>query len=362
MIVRDEAETIGPCLDSVKHLIDHWVICDTGSIDATTEVIEQRLAGVPGELHRDQWRDFGHNRTLLMQRARGQADYLLLMDADWRLEAADGAFEKLTADAYLVTHAGPVEYKNKLLVRGILDWRYEGVVHEFITSPDERSCETLSGVRVRMEGAGGARSGRWERDRALLTAQLERHPDDARSAFYLAQTYRDLGQPLVAADLYERRAAMGGWDEEVYFSLLQAGVLRAENDQWPQGLELLVRAFEHRPARLESLYELASRLRLRGQYESAYLFASRGLNRQPPPDLLFVQPWIYRYGMLFEFSISAYWTGNTHQARNACDRLLQIKDLPDIYRQQTIENRRFCEQRLAANRRERTPPGTNTGR
>jgi hypothetical protein len=31
MIVKNEAEVIERCFASVRHLIDHWVICDTGS-------------------------------------------------------------------------------------------------------------------------------------------------------------------------------------------------------------------------------------------------------------------------------------------------------------------------------------------
>ena len=82
MIVRDEAEVIGRCIESVRERIDYWVICDTGSTDATREIVRDALAGVPGELHQRKWVDFGHNRTELLRLARGKADYLLLLDAD----------------------------------------------------------------------------------------------------------------------------------------------------------------------------------------------------------------------------------------------------------------------------------------
>src|ERR1700760_3257859 len=91
MIVRDEAETIERCLASCRELIDYWVICDTGSVDDTPERILRALEGVPGELHHHQWRDFAHNRTLLMQLAQGKADHLLLLDADWTVRAEPGA-------------------------------------------------------------------------------------------------------------------------------------------------------------------------------------------------------------------------------------------------------------------------------
>jgi tetratricopeptide (TPR) repeat protein len=353
MIVRDEESTIERCLESCRDLIDYWVICDTGSVDTTPAVIERALAGIPGELHHDEWHNFAHNRTRLMEFARGKADYLLLLDADWTVEAAPGVFEDLTADSYMVVHAGHTEFLNKRVVSGAIDWHFEGATHEFIASPEDRTCGRLDGLVIHVESIGGARTGRWHRDKAILSEALQRDENDCRSAFYLAQTYRDLGETRQAIEMYERRATMGGWGEEVYCSLHQAGVLRAELGDWPQAMALLIAAFESRPARLESLYELSSRLRMRGEHETAHLFAMRGLNRSPPPDLLFVQPWVYRWGMLFEFSITAYWTGHTVEALRACNRLLSIPDLPDEYRDQTKANRRFCRERLAQRQQER---------
>ncbi|WP_406862863.1 hypothetical protein ABZO31_21520 [Streptomyces sp. HUAS MG47] len=58
---------------------------------------------------------------------------------------------------------------------------------------------------------------------------------------------RDLGRTDEAVELYERRAAMGGWDEEVAYALLQAGILTADAGDWPAAAELLTRAWEARP-------------------------------------------------------------------------------------------------------------------
>lgn len=82
MIVRNESRVIERCLGSVRHLIDTWVISDTGSTDGTQDLIRTALAGVPGELHDDPWVDFGHNRTRNIRHARGKADFLLTVDAD----------------------------------------------------------------------------------------------------------------------------------------------------------------------------------------------------------------------------------------------------------------------------------------
>ena len=193
---------------------------------------------------------------------------------------------------------------------------------------------------------GGSRSDKFERDVRLLTADLERDPGNTRTVFYLAQTRRDLGERDKAIALYTRRSLMGGWDEEIYFSLLQVGELKAEEGDWPGAMDALVAAWEHRPRRLEALYELTSRLRLQGRYQSAHAFALAGLGQRQPDDLLFVRPWVYRWGMLFEYSISAYWVGDYANSLKACDELLGMPDLPEVHRRQTEANRGFALAKL----------------
>lgn len=262
MIVKNEAKVIERCLASVAGLVDSWVISDTGSTDGTQQLIRSALEGIPGELHEEPWINFGHNRTANIRRARGRADYLLLLDADLVIRQ-DAALPPLTADAYMLRHEGETSYRIKRLVRGDVAWRYEGVTHEYLTSDDAKGQgqENLDALVVEDFADGGSRSDKFERDARLLTAEMERDPGNARTVFYLAQTMRDMGRPEEAITLYERRARMGGWVEEVYCALLQAGILKAGNGDWPGAMDTLSRAWEVRPQRLEACYELVCRLR-----------------------------------------------------------------------------------------------------
>ncbi|MGF1425400.1 glycosyltransferase [Kitasatospora sp. LaBMicrA B282] len=343
MIVKDESKVIERCLASVRGLIDTWVISDTGSTDGTQELVRRALSGIPGELHEEPWVDFGHNRTLNIRHARGKADYLLLVDADMVVRQ-DGPLPELTADSYLVRHAADLEYRIKRLVRGSIDWRYQGATHEYLTTDQQDRAADLDALVIEHFADGGSRSDKFERDARLLRAELARDPDNSRAVFYLAQTMRDLGRTAEAVELYRRRALMGGWAEEVYYALLQVGVLTAESGDWPAAMDALLQAWESRPQRLEACYELACRLRQMGRYQAAHAFAGAGLDREAPGDWLFTQPWVYRWGLLFEYSITAYWTGDPRASLAACDRLLATPDLPLPYREQTAANRRFAEQ------------------
>jgi tetratricopeptide (TPR) repeat protein len=265
--------------------------------------------------------------------------------------------QDLSADAYMLRHAESLEYRIKRLVCGDREWRYVGSTHEYLTADGPEVVENLDAIVIHHHADSGTRAEKSERDLRLLSQELEREPDNPRTVFYLAQTHRDLGHLDEAIGLYERRASMGGWEEEVFYSLFQVGVLRAEQGDWPAGMAALIAAWQYRPARLEPVYELASRLRGRREYQAAHLFAARGVGARQPPDILFVSPWVYRWGLLFEYSISAYWVGDPQAALGACNRLLALPDLPDPYRAQTLTNRGHCLRRLPASRRKgtRTP-------
>lgn len=217
-----------------------------------------------------------------------------------------------------------------------------------MTRPDTDPLDTVP-LDTDRPGPDRSGPGGLAEDARLLRAGLARDPDDARTVLLLADTLGGLGDTRAAIDLYERRAAMHGCPEEVYCALLRSGLLRAASGDWPGAMDSLLRAWEGRPQRLEACYELASRLRLMSRHRAAHTFARSGLERlgeQPaaPGDQLAVQPWVYRWGLLFEYSVAAYWVGDRAGSAAACDRLLALPDLPEAHRRHTVANREFALQ------------------
>jgi len=327
MIVRDEAAVIGRCIESVRDLISSWVIVDTGSVDATCSILEAALRGIPGQLYERPWRDFGANRSELMALAAGAADYLLLMDADMTL-VRHGALPPLTEDGYLMAYEGALAYAVPRLVRGDLPWRYVGATHEYLTADEPFQLAALSSLTVEHHGDGGSRGDKLTRDRNLLEAQLAELPDDPRTVFYLAQTYRDLGESRLATELYRLRVALGGWAEEQFYAALQAGMLVADRD-FEAGVELLVDAWELRPQRSEPLYEIAVRARTLGAFDVAEWATSLGVDCPVPTDILFVHRWVYQWGMRLERSIACAHTARLDEAWALTEELLGERGLPE---------------------------------
>lgn len=77
MIVKNEEDVIGRCLDSVKDIVDEIIIVDTGSNDRTKEIVSQYTDKVFDFVWVD---DFAKARNFSFSKAT--KDYILWLDAD----------------------------------------------------------------------------------------------------------------------------------------------------------------------------------------------------------------------------------------------------------------------------------------
>jgi glycosyltransferase involved in cell wall biosynthesis len=346
MIVKDEAMVIRRCLDAAKPFIDCWAIVDTGSTDGTQQIIRENLRGLDGTLLERAWRDFGHNRNEALQLARDRADYLLFIDADETLYAPpDFAWPALGGDAYyLLTEYAGTTYSRCALVATRLDWRWVGVLHEFLQSTPAATIRHLDWPRIQVshDGARARDPKTYENDVAILERVLADEPDNARNAFYLAQSYRDAGNLDRAREAYRRRASMGGFAEEIWFSLYQIGVLRERLGHSPGDVSrAYLEAWEYRPTRGEPLSQLARYHRERKEFALGYLYARQACAIPMPPDLLFVDVSMYQWRALDELAACAYYVGAFDEGRTASERLLGEGLLPAQQRLRVEENLRF---------------------
>jgi hypothetical protein len=346
MIVKNEAGVIRRCLDTVRPFIHRWVIVDTGSTDGTQALIHEALRGLPGELHERPWKNFGHNRSEALGLARGQADFLLMIDADEQLCAEPGsAMPELVVDECLVLcrrRESTVTWFRPTLIRAALPWRYEGVVHEHLACDAPHSIGKLHGLSV-LSLSDGARSAdavkKYQEDARLLEAALAEDPDNARYVFYLAQSYRDAGQLELSLETYERRAAMGGWAEEVFYSRLQSAALRQQLARpWPEVLNAYLVAHQARPERAEPLREIAAHYRKSSEWVLAEQYARAASAIPRPKDTLFVDDSVYDWRARDELAVASYYLGNFAEAFALNQALLTEGKLPAGERERVATN------------------------
>ena len=324
-IVRDEEAWLPETIRSARKLgIDSYVIADTGSVDSTRQVALDALSGIPGEWHEIPYESIAQARSEVLRRAYRKAEWLLMLDADMTIT---GTLPKeRTADCYHATIEGSWEYVLPVLVRGDKRWSYQGVAHSYLACEegDGNYSEETSELRIIDRRPGGWRPGKLEEDARLLEAELERNPSDARSSFYLAQTYDNLGRAGDAIREYGRRAMLGGWDEERFAAKLRRARLLCDRHV-TEGLGALLETWHERPTRAEPLYSAARYCRHQGWNEAALLFARQAASIPKPPDRLFVEDSLYSTWIRMELGIAETRAGDREQGMKILRELRQEK-------------------------------------
>lgn len=331
MIVRDEQDWLPDTLDAALDLgIDHWTVADTGSQDKTIQIVQQRLSHLPGQLLQIAWEGNAKARNAALSAARGTADLLLQLDAD--MTVGGTLPDPAGADSWLVTIKDPpLEYVLPLLVRGDAPWYYKGVAHSYLHRDDRAWTEERCDLWVDDRRPGGWRPDKIEQDALLLEAELERNPLDARSSFYLAQTYENLGRDADALREYGRRVLLGGYDQERFVAKLRRARLLGKRDTH-QGIAACLDAWQERPTRAEPLYVAARLARLAGWHDVALLFARQAAQIPQPEDRLFVEQATYAWGIPLELGLAEHHAGDRDAGELLLRNVRERDDVHDDYR------------------------------
>ena len=341
MIVKNESPVIKRCLETVKHLIDYRVIVDTGSTDGTQDVIKEFLSQVPGELHERPWVNFGHNRNEAMQLAQGKGDYLLFIDADDRLVFSEHfVMPELVDDAYCIYQKEAFlsvfrEHHVFLLIRNDGDFKWEGVLHEFLRCDAGKKISLIHGVynEYICDGSRSKDPDKITKDIRTLENAIRENPNDSRHVFYLARTYWSIRDYFPAMQYFEKRAKMEGDPQEVYYSLLYMGIAqRCLNYPSKTFIRTFCQAYLYRPSRAEALYELARYYVESKDFFLGYLVSSFCLSIPASKDNLFVESWVTDWGAPLYFFICARQLGRSQEAEWALQSLRSNTRFPEAIR------------------------------
>ena len=367
MIVKNEHRVMPRCLGALKPYVDFWAIMDTGSTDETVPTIERIMKDVPGKVYYEEFQSFQYNRTKVMALARGdfpEADYLLMIDADdtWTPDK-DFQWPELTAGAYNVKHTlGNTAFPRPALTKASLPWEYRGAAHEYMVCLAPHVIGGLKGVRIVCGNDGHRRitegQAKYKRIAGILEEEYEKDPDNARTVFYLAQSYRDAGQTEMAITFYKKRAAMGGYGEEVWYSLYQVALLleRLKVD-WELIRDAHIKAYEFRPSRAEPLHALAKLYRENRQNHLAKVYAAAAIMTKYPENRLFVDESVYSWRSLDEYAVNSEKLDMKEEARWAALKLLANPEVQEGNRRRIEENFTFSCRMITPNVRVRPGMG-----
>lgn len=323
MIVKNEAARITRALDSAVQFIDCYAITDTGSTDDTPKVIKEYFSAhsIPGIVSHAPFHDWSQARNSALTAARSIIprfgwDYAVLMDADMQLVMKDfpkflKSLETGGLSYDMEQRAGSLHYANRRLISAKATGFYKGVTHEYL---DVHSAGLVPPETAYfLDHADGAnRPNKYKRDIQLLLDGIAKEPNNERYFYYLAQSYRDAGETDEAMKWYKKRVDAGGWIEEQWSAQVNlAHCYKDKGDEAGFLREMLI-AYNMRPSRAESLYDLAHYFREQdGKQRIAALFAEAGLSIPRTNDLLFVSDFVYEAGLKEEFAIAGFYDDRT---------------------------------------------------
>jgi GR25 family glycosyltransferase involved in LPS biosynthesis len=374
MIVKNEAHVIAETLENLYSYVkfDYYVICDTGSTDATKSIITNFFSekGVAGEIHDHVWRDFGHNRTLALNAAYNKADYSFIFDADDKIVGDFELVQPLRSDSYHFKFGNGFNYLRVLMINSRQRWQFKGVLHEFITCTEASgTSETIQGNYYVESGRRGARNNvanKYLDDARILERGFhdEMNGGDKgmaeRYAFYCAQSYKDGGDAYIkdAIQWYERVLTLNNWTQEKYYSCLMLAELYERHPDKDKSRDTLMKSHNYLlmssnydSERIEGVATLIEQYRNHGMNTLVNLMYHKykGYSRNQT-DKLFVNQGKYDYCIEYNNSISAFYTGDSASGYECCKQILTASRVPVGYYSSTINNVMFYKDLMMKDR------------
>tara|TARA_R110002020_G_scaffold281534_5_gene497230 strand:- start:5118 stop:6218 length:1101 start_codon:yes stop_codon:yes gene_type:complete len=360
MIVRDEADVIERAFDSVINFVDYYIICDTGSVDGTQQVIKDywERNNLKGELHEHEWVNYGRNRTLCFDLAKGKSDYIMTLDADEVIAPFKNQnaniyskiveLPELSGDAiFSTTVLGTNHYPRQQFFRNGVDWYWTEPVHETCVADESITYTRLQDLCCFASSQKGGRvhdTSTYLKDAAMLEEHLLSNPQDSRAHFYLAQSYGDAGDIEKALAASEKALEVLEWDQEIYQILLRrARWTYLKTEDLSQFTTDCLEVYSEMPTRAEPLFDLVRAYSRIGYYPLALMFGEAALKcAYPSPDCLFVESDIYTWKLKDLVAVAYFYMGDYDHALPLFQELKDNPAVPEDQRARINNNITEC--------------------
>lgn len=351
MIVKNEHKRLNVTLNSVLGHVDSIVLYDTGSEDNTIEIatIFCEKNNIPLRLKQGEFVDFSTSRNLSLDFADTFDDinYILMMDTNDELRGGND-LKKFCSEQINKPNTGYfvcqewwsgqyIKYYNIRLVKARQGWRYFGKVHEWIKNTRYENDEDADKagdtklntpkniVLYQDRTADDDKSQkRFERDEVLLLQDHKDNPTEARTIFYLAQTYSCLNQSEDALKYYSLRSTLeNGFWEERFQSYYRCGELSEKiGKPWHESMKWYIEAFEY-SARVEPLLKISEHYKDKNWFLS-YTFANLACKLEYPEKcILFVDKQAYEYKRWHILGIAGWYSGSYVEGKIACQKAIE---------------------------------------
>lgn len=343
MIVKDEAEVLARCLESVRGVFDEIYITDTGSRDDTMRI----AARFTPHIFQYAWNyDFAAARNASFAHAR--TDYVIWLDADDvlrpsdraalialkpRLHEADAWF--LRYDACFDAHGNvTLYYRRERIVRRSCGFLWQGAVHETLLIGGRRAYADIAVTHLR---GTHKESGRNLKIFARLFAD-GKTPDD-RQKYYFARELEDSGLYDTAACAYEWFLLGDGWAEDKICACRNLARCHAACGRRRKQLAALLHSFAYAPPRAETCCDIGAFFIEEADYSQAVFWYKLALHAGKTDAGGFVCPDYSGYIPCMWLCVCYDKLGDTERARAYNERAGSYKPLDENY----LQNKRYFD-------------------
>lgn len=290
MIVKNEEETIGRCLDSVRSLVDEINIVDTGSTDRTKEIVSRYT----NRIFDFEWiQDFAAARNYSFDQATKQ--YVMWLDADDVLlerdrerfrelkNTLDTGFDSVIMNYVLSRDAAgnphDVTRHNRLVKRSIGPrWIYP--IHEILVV---RGKLLFSPVEITHKPKLEKRDR--TRNLTILQEHIHKNGPTRRTQFYLANELFDNGRRDEALTVYEAllEGSVENFEDHIAACGMLAHLYRDRGDAAKE-LHYLFKTFEFDVPRADYCCQIGLWFEQKGEYRQAAFWYEVAAQQDIPVD------------------------------------------------------------------------------
>ena len=307
MIVKNEEQVLGRCLDTVSKIVDEIIIVDTGSEDQT-KVIAQKYGA---KVYEFAWRDdFAAARNEAFSRAT--MDYCMWLDADdvvteenqKKLAELKKTLDKDT-DIVMMKYAVSEDadgkplfsYYRERLIRNGRGLRWEGRVHEAIV-PAGKIVYSDIVISHRKIGAGDG-----DRNLRIYEKMLQEGETlSGRELFYYGRELMSHHRYTDAEEVLESFLDGAGWKENKIEACLNLAECFRALGKKEKGARTLLRSFLYGEPRGEACFELGRYFQEQSQWQQAIFWYETALVLKPEEENGGFIRWDY-YGYLPEINL-----------------------------------------------------------
>ena len=356
MIVRDEEESLGRCLESVREIADEMIIVDTGSTDNTISIAKRYT----NKVYEFDWIDnFAAARNFAFSKATRQ--YCMWLDADDILEPADReALLRLKAllpkevDVVMMRYHTAFDEKNQptfsyyreRIVRNTPQYRWEGRVHEAIVPAGNVVYSEIAISHRKIKEADSGRN--------LRIYEMQKKAGETfspRDQFYYGrELYYNADYDAAISVLREFLEEGHGWRENEIEACRTMALCYKNKADMQKARAMLLHSFEYDAPRAEVCCDLGELFLAEEKYEQAIFWYELALTKQRNDSSgAFVSPDCYGYLPYIQLCVCYDRMGQKKKAMEYNEKAGKLKpDSPAYQYNKAYYEKFFAEQKELA--------------